>query len=205
MKKLSKEEWRLKNHFDINRPCYMDKQGNYVYQIMKYDEKGKLVPANVIIERDADNTDLIELLNKMDIEEFEGNETERKHRVDYIDEDANECDDETDEKGCVEPVEAIPDKDFDVFKYLFEGRKLPSKKEDELHEMVNKFLESLSKDQYELYYRHVVEGKSFGDICKEDGGKISVKGYQSRWAKIRNRASKFFGKKLTNSKSPIKG
>ncbi len=199
MKKQINEVTKNKKHYDPNRHCYMDKDGNYVYQIMQYNDKGKLVPANVIIERDKDNTDLIELLNQMDIKEYACYEREERHLAHYapkaIDSEGHEITPE--DISYTEPVEAIADEKSDAFNVLFGDEELEDEEKEKLITKVQEFIRTLSNDQYDLYYRHIVEGRTFSEICEEDGNKVTVKAYQRRWVKIRNRASKFFGKKLS--------
>lgn len=199
MKNQSNEVTKCKKHYDSNRHCYMDKDGNYVYQIMQYDEKGKLVPAKVIIERDKDNTDLIELLNQMDIEEFNCYEREERHIVHckkaVLDEDGVEI--VGNDESYSKTIEATADEKYDPYNILFGDKESEDEEKQKLIGRAHEFIKTLSKNQYDLFYRHIVEGRSFGDICKEDGNKVTVKAYQRRWVKIRNRASKFFGKKLS--------
>lgn len=71
---------------------------------------------------------------------------------------------------------------MDIFKILFEEN------EEKVSANYDDFMTTLTENQRDLIYDHINLGKSLAQISRENGSKVLVKAYETRWAKIRKKA-----------------
>ena len=185
---MKKKKGEITKYFNTNRPHYTDKEGNYVYTYQELKDDGTYIDAKTVIELTDETVNIIRVLQEFDRQMDLQDTYQRWHEDKLIKNPKFENEDGEEYKTT--PLENVADKKADLYKILFEDdEETTSAKYDD-------FMATLTENQRDLIYDHVNLGKSLAQISKENGNKVSIKAYESRWAKIRKKAMAFFNKKL---------
>ena len=167
----------------MKEQCYKDSNGNYVYRYQALNDEGKLVDVQTVIEVTPENYNLIAMLAEFDRQEKLQERYKNEHE-DYLVHRANETNVEGED--CRESF----------FEKIINTRAVKLINQDEVDETkYNEFMDSLTEDQRDLIRQHVNLGKPLREIAEGYG--VSTKAVESRWQKIRERASKYYGIPLT--------
>lgn len=175
---------RLKrtSRFDVTLNSYLDEENQaYVYEYIGLDEKGREVPMKQIIAITEENIEIIKILDEYDHYETLQNRYKKENEDVLIHKNIT-CN-ENGEEYRESLFDKIPDKKAGIYNILF-GEVSDNSKYD-------KFMATLNENQRNLIYEHINLGKSLPQISR-DNGNISIKALESRWAKIRKKAIRFF-------------
>lgn len=192
-----------KSEYSEDRECFMDGNGNYVYNSWVRQPNGKyrLEPVCIAkIGEEGVSAEYTILLDDMDCEDDRKNEAIRKNRdgsyeaavTDY----ENDClDDDGDKK--VHPLDKATFKarQFNDLGDLLYGDKAP---EDPRIAQLREFMDKLmTEDQWDLFYEHLGLNKGFTEIAEEESlrlnKKVTRQAIQNRWNKIIAKLCKAFG------------
>lgn len=185
---MKKKKGEITKYFNPSRSHYTDKDGNYVYTYQQIQDDGTYKDVKTVIELTDETVNIIRVLQESD-RQMDLQDIYQRRQEDKLIKNSKE-ENEDGEMYKTMPIENIADKNADIFKILFE------EEIEDLSADYDVFMSTLTENQRDLIYDHVNLGKSLAQISKENGNKVSVKAYESRWAKIRKKAISYFKNKV---------
>ena len=190
MKKSQKEtELQRTSYYSKNRKNYLNQAEHcYVYEFVGTDENGKEVILQSKIEITDENSALIRMLDEWDNAEDRADRKEYDKRDLYFDAESHD-EDGTEMYG--DPLEQIPDPKSDPFSMLFDEHEYDTK-EIESNKRLKEFYKTLKAEDIALIEEHIFNCKSLQEIADETGKNVDA--LESRYRKIKRKASKFYGK-----------
>ena len=192
-----------KSEYSEDRECYMDKDGNYVYNTWVKQPNGKYRLEPVCIAKIGEEGVTAEytiLLDDIDCEDDRKNESIRKNRdgayeaavADY----ENDCLDDDGGKK-IHPLDKATFKTNqcrDLADLLYGDKPAEDPRILQLRVFMDKLL---TEDQWNLFYEHLGLNKGFTEIAAEESlrldKKVTRQAVQNRWNKIIAKLCKAFG------------
>ena len=190
-KKKGKKESKLQrtSYYSKSRTNYLsESESCYIYEFIDYDENGRPVPKQTKIAITDDTYEFIKTLDEMDNAEDRADRKEYDKRDLYFDAESHD-EDGTEMYG--DPLEQIPDPKGDPFCILF-SETYDDTKEIESDKRLKEFYKTLKAEDIALIEEHIFNCKSLQEIAEETGKKVDA--LESRYRKIKRKASKFYGK-----------
>ena len=192
-KKQKKKDSKLQrtSYYSKNRTNYLSESEQcYTYEFIDYDEKGRPVAVQTKIAITEDTYELIKTLDAMDNAEDRADRKEHDNRDLYFgkinqDEDGDEM--------YGQPLEQVADPMGDPFKLIFEEPE-DDTKDKESDARLREFFKTLKKEDIALIEEHIFNCKSLQEIANETGKNVDA--LESRYRKIKRKASKFYGKDI---------
>lgn len=192
-KKKGKKETELHrtSYYSKSRTNYLSESENcYIYEFIDYDENGRPVPKQTKIAINDDTYEFIKTLDEMDNAEDRADRKEYDKRDLYFDAKKRD-EDGTELYG--DPLEQIPDTKGDPFNILF-SESVDDTKEIESDKRLKEFYKTLKAEDIALIKEHIFNCKSLQEISDETGKNVDA--LESRYRKIKRKASKFYGKDI---------
>ena len=191
-----------KSEYDPERECYMDGQGNYVYNqwVQQPNGQWELKPTCIVNIGENDVTaDITIYLDDMDCDDDRANNMIRKTRDKIFSEQCAAYDaDPTDENGNrrVDPWDKASyqaAQGTDILDQIFPNIKPADPQMKKLLEL----MDGLSEEQLDLIYAHLGERKQFTQIAAEEserkGKTVSRQAISNRWDRIITKLCKGLG------------
>ena len=192
-----------KSEFDENRECFMDGNGNYVYNswVRQANGKYRLEPVCIAkIGEEGVTAEYTILLDDLDCEDDRKNEAVRKNRDSAYDAAVsnyeNDCLNEDGDKK-IHPLDRATFKTGqyrDLADLLYGDESVEDPRIAQLRVFMEKLL---NEDQWNLFYDHLGLNKGFTEIAAEKSlrldKKVTRQAVQNRWNKIIAKLCKAFG------------
>lgn len=180
------------SYFNSNRGSYLDEERQeYVYEVLTYDEYDRPIPSQVRVAVTKDNTEIIKYLDEQDHKEDLQERYQKEISICSINQDVSFDDGKTFENSV---LNKITDPNSDIYKILFDDE-LKSKKKTR----INEFYKTLKPIDIELIQEHIFNHKTISQVAKEL--KQNENALESRFRRIRTKASEFYGIELPKHKN----
>ena len=177
------------SYYDPNRTCYMDKDGNYIYEVLELQDDGTYKKSKIVIENKGAMVDIIKFLDEddhnQDLQQRHQDEMEdpyfRKLRAGGVNDDEEE----------IIPIEMVadPSKGDIIDEINAEENHLELEKHyDESDKRYKKFTKSLNDEDLYLIKRHAFDKVSIPKVAEELGKTDDA--LESRWRKIKRHVEK---------------
>lgn len=180
------------SYFNSNRGSYLDEERQeYVYEVLTYDENDRPVPSQVRVAVTKDNTEIIKYLDEQDYKEDLQERYQKENSLCSINQYTSFDDGKTFENSV---LNKISDPNSDIYKILFDDEVKSTKKSH-----LNEFYKTLKTIDIELIQEHIFNHKTIAEIAKEL--KQNEDALESRFRRIRLKASEFYGIELPKHKN----